>query len=311
MPFFSVVIPLYNKADQIRQTLDYVLAQTFTDFEIIIVNDGSTDDGLTIAQSITDDRIHIYSQTNKGAGAARNYGITKAKAEYIALLDADDIWYNNHLECLYDAIQKFPDQVWFSNAYSVKHSDSLTVKGNYNIDVNAPIILVDDFFKGSIIHPLAWTSCTAFKVTAFNALGQFDASILSGQDIDLWFKFGLQHQLVFNTTYTCVYDKTVGGSLSKENHQASKYQLFASYDTIAAENDSFKHQLTIYKYALAIQCKLSNNTAIFSKLKREIDTNYLNTKQKFILFQPVFLTKWFKKIHAFLVKYGLYSSAYN
>src|SRR5262245_2597869 len=101
MPFFSVIIPLYNKENYIRNTLKCVLEQSFTDFEIIIVNDGSTDNGLKVVKEFTDSRIVIEEQTNKGVSAARNLGIEKAAGTMIALLDADDYWFPNHLEVLH------------------------------------------------------------------------------------------------------------------------------------------------------------------------------------------------------------------
>ena len=87
---FSVVIPLYNKEHYIGKTLKSVLNQTFQDFEIIVVNDGSTDHSLDAARSIKSDRVQIISQENAGVAVARNTGIEHASAEYIAFLDADD-----------------------------------------------------------------------------------------------------------------------------------------------------------------------------------------------------------------------------
>ena len=104
MATISIVIPLYNKGFIISETLDSVLAQTFTDFEIIIVNDGSTDNGFEIVSQFSDKRIKLFQQQNKGAAAARNLGIEKATGELIAFLDADDYWYPNHLEVVLDII---------------------------------------------------------------------------------------------------------------------------------------------------------------------------------------------------------------
>ena len=107
MPFFSVIIPLYNKEKYIKNTLKNVLKQTFKNFEIIIINDGSTDNSLKEAQLVSDNRITIYTQKNSGVSDARNFGIKKARGEYIALLDADDIWNTNHLEEHYNSINQF------------------------------------------------------------------------------------------------------------------------------------------------------------------------------------------------------------
>lgn len=94
---FSIIIPLYNKADYIAETLKSVLNQTYCDYEVIVVNDSSTDNSLEVASSFQDERIHIYTKENEGVSAARNYGIMHAKYDYIAFLDADDIWESDYL----------------------------------------------------------------------------------------------------------------------------------------------------------------------------------------------------------------------
>src|SRR4051812_32162135 len=98
MAFFSVIIPLYNKANYIENTIKSVLNQTFTDFEIIVVNDESTDESETIVLGFNDKRIQLFNQKNQGVSVARNHGIEKAKGKLVAFLDADDYWFHNHLE---------------------------------------------------------------------------------------------------------------------------------------------------------------------------------------------------------------------
>ncbi|MCB0445703.1 MAG: glycosyltransferase family 2 protein, partial [Gelidibacter sp.] len=117
MPFFSVIIPLYNKEKHIKTTLDSVLAQTFNDFEVIIVNDGSTDKSLKIAETFDDKRIHIHTTENKGVSYARNYGVSKSNSNLIAFLDADDYWFPHHLKDLKHLIKKFPNCGLYCKAY--------------------------------------------------------------------------------------------------------------------------------------------------------------------------------------------------
>ena len=117
MPFLSVIIPLYNKESYIKNTLRSVLEQNFTDFEIIIVNDGSTDNSLEIVSSFKDERIQVIHQPNSGASSSRNKAIQSAKTEYIAFLDADDFWFPNHLEELVQLIQDFPNCGMYCSRY--------------------------------------------------------------------------------------------------------------------------------------------------------------------------------------------------
>lgn len=101
-PFFSIIIPAYNLENYIAAALQSVLVQTFQDFEIIIVDDGSSDETVSIIQSFHDPRIRLVSQVNSGVSRARNAGMKKAVGAYIAFLDGDDYWYPEHLELAAD-----------------------------------------------------------------------------------------------------------------------------------------------------------------------------------------------------------------
>lgn len=100
MPCVSVIVPLYQTERYIAQALDSVLAQSFTDFEVIVVDDGSSDSGPAIARAYSDPRIRVVTQANRGLAGARNTGIREARGRYIALLDADDAWHPCKLDCL-------------------------------------------------------------------------------------------------------------------------------------------------------------------------------------------------------------------
>jgi glycosyltransferase involved in cell wall biosynthesis len=108
MPLISVIIPLYNKEQFIEATLLSVLNQTFSDYEIIIINDGSTDKSVEVVNSFDDNRIILYTTKNKGVSHARNFAISKANSDLIALLDGDDQWEPTHLENLYKLYTNFP-----------------------------------------------------------------------------------------------------------------------------------------------------------------------------------------------------------
>ena len=109
MPAVSIIIPLYNKGLYIRRAVDSVLAQTFEDYEVIVVDDGSTDDGPQQVMAYSDPRLRLIRQTNAGPGAARNRGIQSAQGEYVAFLDADDEWLPEFLHVTYNALQRYPE----------------------------------------------------------------------------------------------------------------------------------------------------------------------------------------------------------
>jgi glycosyltransferase involved in cell wall biosynthesis len=110
-PFFSVVIPTYNRAQSIREALDSVLGQTFGDFEVIVVDDGSTDDTAGVVRRVTDPRIRYYYKANGERAAARNYGVAQARGMYVNFLDSDDVFYPNHLQAAFDFLSGKPVEV--------------------------------------------------------------------------------------------------------------------------------------------------------------------------------------------------------
>lgn len=113
----SVVIPLYNKEKSIAQTLECMLNQTYKDFEVIVVDDGSKDNSAAIVEAFNDERIRLVRQKNGGVSAARNRGTAEARGEYVAFLDADDIWKQNHLESIANLIHQFPKSRAWATCY--------------------------------------------------------------------------------------------------------------------------------------------------------------------------------------------------
>jgi glycosyltransferase involved in cell wall biosynthesis len=311
MPFFSVIIPLYNKEKYIKKTLSKVLEQTFIDFEIIIINDGSTDNSLKEAYSISDKRITIYTQRNSGVSNARNLGIKKASSDYIALLDADDIWNPNHLEEHYNSIKKHPNGGLFCNAYGLKLLNNKIINAIYNIPKKKHPYIIDDYFLASIIHPIGWTSAIAFPKKDFYDVGEFNPLFTSGEDLDLMIRFGLKKTIVFNPKVTCYYDKTVTHSLSKLDHYEVRYTVFNSFKQEEVINKSLKQYLNLNRYSLAILCKLAKDKKTFQKLLPEIDRELLNSKQRILISLPSDLLILIKKIHLFFINKGIYISSFK
>lgn len=107
-PTFSVIIPVYNRTDLLKRALGSVLRQDFADFEVLVVDDGSDDDIKSVVDGISDSRIHYHRQVNRGASAARNAGIDRARGEYVAFLDSDDVYLPHHLATMHAILQNAP-----------------------------------------------------------------------------------------------------------------------------------------------------------------------------------------------------------
>ncbi|VXD25470.1 conserved hypothetical protein [Planktothrix serta PCC 8927] len=191
MAIISVVIPAYNAEKTIQQTIDSILNQTFEDFEIIVINDGSTDSTLDIVSNIHDPRIQVFSYPNSGASTSRNRGLAVATGEYIALLDADDLWTPDKLESQYQALQNHPQAaVAYSWTDYIDESGNFLQSGKhptFNGDVY-PELLIQNFLENGS-NPL-------IRREAFAEVGGFDESLLGGQDRDLYIRLAARYHFV-------------------------------------------------------------------------------------------------------------------
>jgi len=311
IPFFSVIIPLYNKEDYIENTLKSVLNQTFKDFEIIIVDDGSTDDSYQIVSKFQDSRIFKFQQKNKGVSIARNFGVENARSKYIALIDADDFWYENHLLELKKQIILFPNAGLYCNNYEIFHTKNISKMANFGFNYGNNCLIVKDYFKVSTINPLAWTSSVGFSKEKFNTLGKFNIDLKTAQDLDLWIRFALQFKISFNPIITMGYNAYAKNSLSKNEYNNMRYNFISSYSQKEQLNTSLKKYLDVNRYALALRCNLNNEVELYKKLKKEIDYKNLNFKQKILLNTPKPVVKMIKKLQVFLINNNIYLTAYS
>ena len=195
MAIFSVIISVYNKEDYVQNTIKSVLAQTIDDIEIIVINDGSSDASLDKINSIEDERINVFSTENQGASKARNLGIEKASADYIALLDGDDYWHPYYLEEITLLQTKFPSQKVFVTAIELQ-TTGFTYPASYSVENKTHQVI--DYFKGSQLRTLISSSSVVIHQDVFKHVGVFDPSIISGQDTDLWIRIGLDYPIAFS-----------------------------------------------------------------------------------------------------------------
>ena len=309
--FFSIIIPLYNKEDYIKDTLNSVFNQSFTDFEIIIVNDGSTDASMSIVEQFKNEKIRVLQQKNQGVSVARNNGILNAKGQYIALIDADDIWYINHLEELKKQIIQFPDAGLYCNNYEVYLDKNTKRKAKFNFEYKEECLVVKDFFKASIINSVAWTSAVAFTKHTFNAIGGFNTTLHTCEDLDLWLRLALNYDVVFNPTITMSYKTYITDSLTKNENNKVREAFLTNFSKAEQTNTSLKLYLDINRYALAIRCKILKENGIYSRIKAQILKENINYKQRLLLKMPRVVLIISKKIQKTLVSKGIYLTAFK
>ncbi|MBX0332374.1 glycosyltransferase [Pontibacter sp. HSC-14F20] len=209
---FSIIIPLYNKEASIAETLHTVLDQTFTAYEVIVVNDGSTDQSLSIVQSFDDRRIKVYTKKNGGVSDARNYGIERANYDYIAFLDADDTWDSNYLEEMNKMIEKYPDCGMYNCAYRA-------VKGD-RIFIESPNIsdgVIEDYFKATLTldNMISWTSATIIKKEVTAVSGLFPVGMVSGEDSFMWCKVAMHYPVAYTHKIMATYNMMMSGAFGR------------------------------------------------------------------------------------------------
>ena len=199
---FSVVIPLYNKEHYIEKTIRSVLAQTCTDYEVIVVDDGSADSSLSLAQKFASDVVHIIPQENQGVSVARNTGILNARGEYICFLDADDEWRPDYLEAINGLTERYPQSDIFVTAYAVDMGNG---KINYSTRLEPETGCLPSYWltlaKG---YDFVWTSATTMRRQTLLDAGLFKAGEKIGQDLDMWARVARINPRVAYSNHVCV-----------------------------------------------------------------------------------------------------------
>ncbi len=191
MPVISVIIPAYNSSKTILSTIKSVLNQTFSDFELIIINDGSTDSTLEVIRNVLDSRIKIFSYPNNGVAVSRNQGIKNASGELIAFLDADDLWTPDKLELQLKALKNNPNAAL---AYSwtdfIDENGQIVNTGMRTvINGNAYTELLKSNFLQNGSNPL-------IHKYVLDRIGGFDESLPAAQDWDLYLRLGFHYEFL-------------------------------------------------------------------------------------------------------------------
>jgi glycosyltransferase involved in cell wall biosynthesis len=311
-PYFSVVISVYNKAHFVAQTLQSILDQDFQDFEIIIVDDGSKDNSLEILRNFTDNRISIFPTENQGVSAARNFGLLKANANYIALSDGDDIWLSNHLAELKSLIESFPNCGIYATSYQKMFFDSYTTQPKFT-NLSFPFFgMVDDYFSTTIIDNILWTSAVAIPKEVIDKNYLFDEDLGCGEDTDLWISIAKNFDIAFSSKVTAnkmIHTKDNHLSLTKDIPDLLK--MLNKHKADEKAFPSLKLLLDQNRYMAALEGKILGDYKNYKLLKKDIDFKNLNFKLKFLLQLPRPILITLKKLKFWLLKKRLYNSPYR
>lgn len=315
MAQFTVVIPLYNKAAEICATLDSVFAQRYTDFEVVVIDDGSTDQSAALVKAFSDPRLRLVSQKNQGVGPARNRGVQESDSPYIAFLDADDYWYPDHLKNLSTLIQRFPEAKWMATAYEKAFTTSL-VKA-----VDTPLRLkengwqgpVEDFFAMAKKDAPAWTSAMCFSKEFFETLGGFNPEITmgAGEDTDLWIRAALTQPMYWVNSVTARHQQFSSNRVSHAPTLKRKFINLDRYEALAQNNKSLKIYLDLNRYSIGLKYKMAGDQARAKTYFQALDKSSLNSRQQVLMGLPGGVLRFGLWVQRFLARFGLRLSAFG
>ena len=249
--YISVVIPLYNKQNSIAATLQSVLAQTYTNYEIIVVDDGSTDDSARVVEELMKNspsfqggnRGRLIRKPNGGVCSARNRGIQEARYDYIALLDGDDLWDEHYLEEQVKLIQDFPEaKMWGINFAEMSNGELIRKLPTGLLEGYRGY--VENYFQiPGRISDLYCSSSVVLQKEVFDKVGYFDERIKYAEDSDMWFRIIATYPVVFYDRYMVFYQ------YDAENRAMNRTRLLRCFLPYYVDKyQDFKHNIVFYKW---------------------------------------------------------------
>jgi len=188
-PKVSIIIPTYNYGRYIQKAIDSVLAQTFQDFEIIVVDDGSIDNTREIIECQYKDKVRYFYQEHKGAPAARNRGIEESKGEYLVFLDADDYFLPENLEKKIKFLDTHPKYGWvYSDGYFIDETTQKKERASVRLGYNKLGVKAGNILRELLIKPIIPTLAVMIRKECLEKVGDFDERLPCLQDYDLWIR---------------------------------------------------------------------------------------------------------------------------
>ena len=298
---FSVIIPLYNKAPYVAKAIGSVLAQTFTNYELVVVDDGSRDDSAEMAAKAMDGRpdCRLIRQANAGVSMARNNGVTASHGDYLCFLDADDWWEPTFLEEISKLIEEFPDAGIYGTSYTIVNETRHKTRVS-------PIGVEAGFEKGYINYCRVYAKTLAMPLTSisvaiprpvFDEMHGFPKGIKLGEDFLLWIHIALKHKVAFLNKPLAYYNQDVDAANRGVGrlHNPEEHMLWnlADLEPLEQSNADYKQLVDnlrtygLYPYFLSRK--------YHDAAKKELDkVDWMRQPKKVMrrYKQPFFMQKW-------------------
>lgn len=292
---FSIIIPLYNKEDCIAHTINSVLSQTYRDFELIIINDGSTDDSSKIVMEFVDERLRIINKKNGGVSSARNLGIKLAKNEYIALLDADDFWDENYLYELSQVISTHSDAKMFASSYAEVFGNTIYPSVTYHLLEKDYVGYIDyiQLFSRKLISPIN-SSAVIIHSSVFESGVHFDERINSGEDLLVWLEIAFKYKVAYLNKILSFYNRSAFQSTTHRLCPPEKYFAFIVKERLDVGTDNTKRKLIdgLLLKALRPYYAMGICPQITNKILERIDFESQNLFYRIFYSLPIFIVRF-------------------
>ena len=266
-PTVSVIIPTYNRSHLVTEAVDSVLGQSYTDFELLVVDDGSTD-ASTARLAKYGDRLHLYHQENRGASAARNAGIRHAQGRYISFLDSDDLWLKGKLRAQMDLVGRDPgvkvcytEEIWIRRGVRVNPKKKHRKYSGWILENMLPLCIVS-------------LSSVLIAREVFDRVGLFDESLPACEDYDLWLRIGPHYPIALLDQPLIIKRGGHSDQLSGKYWGLDRYRIKAIL-RLLAQKDLDQH---IRKRAIATlqeKCRIVA-TGFQKRGKRELAQQFLD-----------------------------------
>lgn len=269
---FTVIIPLFNKAEHILRTLQSVAWQKYPAAEIIIIDDGSTDEGPAIVKNTNMKNLKLVHQANQGVSAARNNGVTLASHEYIAFLDADNQWLPLFLDEVARLIVKFPQAKFFGTRYQIVESENNYSDAKIKLNnINPEGAILDDYFNIASQGDLPFTmSSMVIQRSLFNSIGGFPLGEPIGEDQDLFCRVALNTPIAYSPNIHSFYHKDTQNQASKNNIPSTECGFSIRLTKEAKKNTTKQSAAYMLKYSATHLChlaKLNINNGHFTQAR--------------------------------------------
>lgn len=291
-PTISIIIPLYNKNQEIKRAIDSVLSQTYSDFELIIVDGGSTDGSVETVNSYIDKRINLIHQVSKGAALARNEGILYSNSELIAFLDADDTWNPNFLQVVMDMYSRYPNAGAYGTSGHIKINDSYQVANHRGIPTGQWNGYLKSYYLSMALgDPILSVSAVMIPRKVFENVGLFKPCLWF-EDVELFGRIAYYYPIAYSTETCSTYYLSASNKVTDKKPTSLESHPLIDYFTETPKSQLYNPQLSsdielyiqkLYLTLAGMHLLSEDGKRVRENLAHISDNIYLRQKHQYLL----------------------------